>query len=60
VAAMDRALIDGSAATAGRRSEESVMTRPSFAHANVRVRALGSLIVLASIALVTEAGHRWS
>jgi hypothetical protein len=56
---MDRALIDGSAATAGRRSEVSVMTRPSFAHANVRVRALVSLVVLASIALVTEAGHRW-
>jgi hypothetical protein len=57
---MDRALIDGSAATAGRRLEESVMTRPSFAHTNVRVRALVSLIVLASIALVTEAGHRWA
>jgi hypothetical protein len=35
------------------------MTRHSFTHANVRVRALVSLVVLVSIALVTEAGHRW-
>jgi len=35
------------------------MTRHSFTHANVRVGALVSLVVLVSIALVTEAGHRW-
>jgi hypothetical protein len=56
---MDRALIDGSAAAAGRRSEESVMSRLSFAYANARFRALVGLVILASIALVTEAGHRW-
>jgi hypothetical protein len=36
------------------------MSRFSFAHANTRIRALVGLVVLASIALVTEAGHRWT
>jgi hypothetical protein len=56
---MDRALIDGSAATAGRRSEETTVSRLSFAHPNARIRALVGLVLLASLALVTEAGKRW-
>lgn len=35
------------------------MSRLAFAHAQPRVRALISLAILMSIALVTEAGHRW-
>jgi len=35
------------------------MSRLSFAHANARARAVLSLALLASIALVMEAGHRW-
>jgi hypothetical protein len=56
---MDRALIDGSAAAADRRSEERTMSRRTFAPVQPRVRALISLAILMSIALVTDAGHRW-
>ena len=56
---MDRALIDGSAAAADRRSEERTMSRLTLAYAQPRIRALISLAILMAIALVTEAGHRW-
>jgi hypothetical protein len=35
------------------------MSRLSFASKSARVRAVVSLALLASIAVVTEAGHRW-
>jgi hypothetical protein len=36
------------------------MSRLLFANTSARVRAIVSLSLLASIALVTEAGHRWA
>jgi hypothetical protein len=57
---MDRALIDGSAASAGRRSEEHSMSRLAVARAGRRARALVGFAILTAIALATEAGKRWT